>query len=168
MKIGIGGISRAGKTQLANYIKDLFPYRKTIVLCQDDFVFEQNKLPVIKDEIDWESPASIDFEKFRKAINKAGKEHDIVIVEGLLIFYNSGICTDLDKKIFVYINEAIFRERKLKDTRWGSFPYWYVDHIWNSYRKYGRVEREREDFLHLDGSRDFDRKQILNYLNVES
>lgn len=167
MKIGIGGISRAGKTQLASFIKDLFPDRKTVVLCQDDFVFEYDKLPVIKDEIDWESPASIDFWKFRKAIIKAGKEYDIVITEGLLVFYDSGICTEFDEKIFIHINEAVFRERKFKDTRWGSFPEWYVDHIWDSYRKYGRVERGRKDFLYLDGARDFDREKILDFLSIK-
>ena len=167
MKIAIGGISRAGKTQLANLIKNLFPNRQTLMLCQDDFVFEQDKLPVIKNEIDWESPASIDFRKFREAINKGTEEYDIVIAEGLLIFYDSGICTKFEKKIFVHIDEAVFRERKLTDTRWGSFPDWYVDHIWDSYRKYGRVERGRDDFLYLDGSRDFDIKKILEFLSIE-
>ncbi len=167
MKIGIGGISRAGKTQLANFIKDLFPDRKVVILCQDDFIFEQDKLPVIKDEIDWESPDSIDFGKFREAINTAGKGYDIVIAEGLLIFYNSGICKEFEKKIFVHIDESVFRKRKLKDTRWGSFPDWYVDHIWDSYRKYGMVARGREDFLYLDGTRDFDREKILDFLNIE-
>ncbi len=167
MKIGIGGISRAGKTQLADLIRSLFTDRKTIVLCQDDFVFEQDKLPVIKDEIDWESPASIDFEKFRKAIITAGKEYDIVIAEGLLVFYDSGICAEFDKKLFVHINEAVFRDRKFKDSRWGSFPYWYVDHIWDSYRKYGRVERGRKDFLYLDGTQEFDREKILDFLSIQ-
>lgn len=167
MKIGIGGISRAGKTELANLIRSLFTDRKTIVLCQDDFVFEQNKLPVIKDEIDWENPASIDFTNFRNAIISAAKEYDIVIAEGLLVFYDSEICAEFDKKIFVHVKEAVFRERKFVDTRWGSFPEWYIDHIWDSYRKYGRVERGRKDFLYLDGSREFDREKVLEFLNLE-
>lgn len=165
MKIGIGGASRAGKTQLANFISDLFPDRKLVILCQDDFVFDEYKLPVIKDEIDWESPASIDFRKFTDAVNKASKEYDIVIAEGLLIFYYSRLCVEFDKNIFVHIEEAVFRERKLKDTRWGSFPGWYVEHIWDSYKKYGRVESGRKDFLYLDGTRDFDREIILEFLN---
>ncbi len=167
MKIGIGGISRAGKTQLANFIKDLFSDLKVVILSQDDFVFEHDKLPVINDEIDWESPASIDFKKFREAISKDTKKYDIVIAEGLLIFYKSDICMEFDKKIFVHINKAVFRERKLTDTRWGSFPDWYVDHIWNSYMKFGRVEKGRDDFLYLDGARDFDREKIVEFLSIE-
>ena len=168
MKIGIGGISRAGKTQLANFIQDLFLDRKIVVLCQDDFVFDRDKLPMVKDKIDWENPASIDFGKFREALNTGTEEYDIVVAEGLLVFYNSEICTEFDKKIFVHINEAIFRERKIKDKRWGLFPNWYIDHIWESYIKYGRVEKGRKDFLYVDGRRDFDREKILDFLNVES
>ena len=170
MKIGIGGVSRAGKTKLANFIKDLFPGLKLIILCQDDFVFDQDKLPMVKDEIDWEVPASIDFRKFLDAINMAAKDHEIVIAEGLLVFYNSQLCKEFDRKIFVHIEEDIFRKRKLKDTRWGSFPGWYVDHIWESFMKYGMIENGRRDFLYLDGNLDFNRDKILDYLslNVES
>jgi len=168
MKLGIGGISRAGKTRLANYIKELYPDRKLIILCQDDFVFDQDKLPIIRSVIDWESPASIDFEKFLDAINMAARDYEIVIAEGLLVFYDPQINTEFEKKIFVHIDEDVFRKRKYKDTRWGSFPEWYVGHIWDSYWKYGRIESKRTDFLYLDGTRDFDREKILDFLNVEN
>ena len=94
----------------------------------------------------------------------ADKESDTVIAEGLLVFHEQEINVLFDKKIFVHLPENVFRERKTTDKRWGSFPDWYIDHIWNSFLKYGNVDITNHDYLHLDGSVPFNKELILDYL----
>ena len=68
MIIGIGGVSRAGKTTLAEWLRNQFPEKKTHIICQDDFVFPTDRIPRINNRINWEHPDSIDHEAFRKSI----------------------------------------------------------------------------------------------------
>jgi uridine kinase len=139
MIIGIGGVSRAGKTSYAERLKKIFTKKRVIILSQDDFVFPENQIPKIKDRTDWECPESIDFDKFYETITISSRGHDIVIVEGLLIFYQSRITDLFDITYFLEIDKDTFMKRKSDDTRWGKEPDWYLEHIWNSYLKFGRV-----------------------------
>ena len=69
MIIGIGGVSRSGKSTLAALIYRLYTEggQTAIVLAQDDFVFPTEQIPKIRngseEEIDWEIPESIDFQR---------------------------------------------------------------------------------------------------------
>ena len=164
MIIGIGGVSRSGKSTLARIICSAFNEKKIEIVSQDNFAFNENLIPRINNEIDWECPDSIDFNRLREAIKNAGKENDIVIAEGLLIFYEQETNVLFDKKILIHLSEKIFRERKITDKRWGSFPAWYIDHIWNSFLKYGNVDLGSQDYLHLDGSGPFRKELIIDYL----
>ncbi|MEL6252490.1 MAG: hypothetical protein AAFR87_10815, partial [Bacteroidota bacterium] len=60
MLIGIGGLSRSGKTKLAKRVKGLYKEQKVILLHQDDFVKAEEDIPLIQNHIDWEVPESID------------------------------------------------------------------------------------------------------------
>jgi len=164
MIIGIGGISRSGKSSMAALIKGLYPKKKVSIFCQDDFVFPVSKIPKINGEVDWECPESIDFGYFHCALEEASFVNDIVITEGLLVFNKPEIISLLDKKIFISISEKVFRKRKITDTRWGSFPDWYVDHIWGSFLKYGKIEYGIRDFLYVSGEKKFDEREIKDYL----
>ena len=164
MIIGIGGVSRSGKTSLAGFIKDFYPDRETRILCQDSFVIPEDEIPKINREIDWECPESIDWNRFHNVLKEAAKENDIVIAEGLMVFYYPEITKLFDRKIFIEIPESLFRKRKATDTRWGSFPNWYVDHIWESFLKYGNVKKDRADFLFVSGESKFNKEIIKNYL----
>ena len=164
MIIGIGGVSRSGKSTLAEIICSVFSEKKVEIISQDNFAFNEDMIPRIKNEIDWECPDSIDFNRFREGIRNAEKEHDIVIAEGLLVFYEQETNVLFDKKIFIQLPENVFRERKISDKRWGSFPDWYIDHIWNSFLKYGYVDITNQDYLHLDGSKPFNEELIRDSL----
>jgi uridine kinase len=100
MIIGIGGVSRSGKSTLANLLVTYFRKngKKAIIFHQDDFVFPETQIPKIKNKTDWESPQSIDFEQYREVIELFKTRFDIVIAEGLFSFYDDNIYQLYDKK----------------------------------------------------------------------
>lgn len=167
MVIGIGGVSRAGKTTLARLLAEELEKEdfKVIVLSQDDFAIAEKLIPKIKDRTNWEIPESIDFKKYKKSIVKASKKAQVVIAEGLFAFYDKTVTDLYDKKIFIKIPKKLFVERKETDFRWGSTqePKWYINHIWKAYKKYGFVEGA-DDILSLTGTKKFDLPVITDYV----
>lgn len=166
MIIAIGGCSRSGKTSLAKMIAGHFDgkIKSCVILSQDDFVFQEELIPKINDHVNWEIPESVDFENFRKTIRRSNRAHDIVIVEGLLIYSNETLIRLYDELIFIHIEESTFYERKEKDERWPE-PRWYQEHIWKSFLEYGQHPKS-DDILHLSGEEDFDLPEILSELSL--
>jgi uridine kinase len=162
--IGIGGVSNSGKSKLAGLIKSHMPGKEVTIICQDDHVYPEHKIPRIRNHIDWEIPASIKFTAFKKSIQDAARISDLVIAEGLFCFYDPSVYDLYDKKIFIEIPKEIFYERKRKDKRWGKEPGWYIDHIWKSFLHYGKPEFEKNEFLIIDGSKQFDLVRILSFI----
>ncbi|MCH7513305.1 MAG: hypothetical protein IH947_05090 [Bacteroidetes bacterium] len=103
--VGIGGVSRAGKSTLSKRLKNRLPGIRIIILDMDDFVFPENEMPRINDEPDWETPESIDYTKLSGRINETKAEYDLVIVEGILIFCDESLNSLIDKKLFLKENE---------------------------------------------------------------
>ena len=68
-----------------------------------------------------------------------------IIVEGFLVFYDDTLLTLFDKTIFIDIDKATFLERKQRDKRWGEIPEWYINHIWESYLRFGKRNSENAD-----------------------
>jgi uridine kinase len=163
MIIGIGGVSTAGKTTTANKIRELFPGLRISILCQDDYVKAVEDIPRIQDRIDWESPDSIDHQRLIQTIHSESKHNELVIAEGLMIFHHPEVNALFDKRIFVSIDYQIFKQRKLLDNRWGHEPEWYIEHIWESFLRFGRIE-PTADILFLDGNIDIRSSEILNFL----
>ncbi|MBS4058146.1 MAG: hypothetical protein KKD74_11770 [Bacteroidetes bacterium] len=152
MIIGIGGVSTSGKTTLAGKIRSSFPGKRVSILCQDNFIRNIDQIPLIKDRINWEHPDSIDHEKLYNAILSEKGQNDIVIAEGLLIFYHQPTQRLFDIKLYLEIAYPTFLHRKKQDLRWGGEPQWYIMHIWNSFLQYGKLPADRSDFHVFDGS----------------
>ena len=152
MIIGIGGVSRAGKTTLSARLKKRIKGKTIKILNQDDFV-KKNKLPMIKNHVDWEHPDSIDWKALAKAISTYRSEFDIVIVEGIFAFYHTKITKLYDWAFFVHIPKELSFNRKNKDLRWGKEPQWFIEHIWKSYLLYGRLPDFLKQVIWIDGSR---------------
>lgn len=164
--IGIGGISRSGKSFLAKELSGLITSsgKSVNILDQDDFVFPESQIPTIRDHIDWECPESIDVIKFKKAVIQSKNNYDITIVEGLMIFWNPEIFRFLDISIFIELSRDEFFKRKQQDLRWGKEPDWYIQHIWDGYQKYGQYPKDRVPNLILDGTEMFDIEEISQNL----
>ena len=167
MIIAIGGVSRAGKSTLSELLKNDFEQlgNSVAIIEQDQYVNPVENIPLVKDKTDWESPSSIHFARFKKAILAAQKEYDHVIAEGLLVYFDKKLNKIYDKNIFIEIPKVLFVKRKKMDLRWGSSPEpkWYIDHIWDSYKLHGKQNLPAEH-LRISGKKKFDLNQIMDFL----
>lgn len=166
MIVGIGGVSMAGKSTLARKLKENFPDKKTIIFCQDDFVFPTYEIPKVTDKVDWERPESIDFETYIATILSFRETHDIVFAEGLFAFYNDKLRTLYDKKVYMHITKDLFLNRKSADLRWGPEPEWYVQHIWDSFLKFGNIDGQYQDIYLINGALSIDMSKLIAYIKA--
>ncbi len=166
MIIGIGGVSTAGKSSLAFQLRKHYSVQaKVKILCQDDFIKPESKIPRIKEHIDWECPESINHEMYFEAISREIKVNDIIISEGLFAFNDERVSAMYDKRIFLMISKETFWKRKSVDLRWGKEPKWYIEHIWNNYLKFGKIASERENVLRLHSDTKIEIEKVLEYLS---
>jgi len=162
--IGIGGVSRSGKTRLARQLHACFSNCTAAIINQDDYIHSAFQMPWIKEELDWEDPESLDFHRMYYEIGWLSKSVDVLIVEGLFAFYYPELNEKYDKKILVQLDYQVFRKRKLQDERWGKVPEWYIKHIWDSHLKFGLPEN-MNDVLEVEGKHAFNMKKILAFIN---
>lgn len=160
--IGIGGVSRSGKTFLGQILSQNIT--NSVLISQDLYVPTMNNIPEIKGHTDWERPEAIDWKALQSKMISAGSSMPVIIVEGLLVFNNRNIYQFFDKSIFITLSESEFKKRKRKDLRWGKEPEWYIDHIWKSFLKYGQVPHELKNTMIINGEEDFDIEEILSYV----
>jgi nicotinamide/nicotinate riboside kinase len=167
MVIGIGGVSRSGKTSLAFLIKRIVEQRgeTATVISQDDFAFEESKIPKIRHRIDWECPESIDFQRYKNEIVDKQATYQHVITEGILNFWDAETDTLFDRRLFVLIKKDIFFRRRLQEKRWGFEPKWFIEHVWKSYLTYGQtvLTQPKNGVLLLSGNDDFDEQLIAGF-----
>lgn len=164
MIIGIGGVSKSGKSTLAaNIEKSLIKMKKSVaVFSQDDFVKSKTALTLIEGIPDSERPSSVKWDSLTSKIEKSTA--DVVIVEGVFSFYPVSIRSLYDKKIFVDIDKALFKQRKEADPNATEEPSWYTDHIWKSYQKYGKPKGDDTEYIFLDGSKPVSMPELLKAL----
>lgn len=167
MIIGIGGISNSGKSKLAAVIKEHYPDKKVCILCQDDFAMLTADIPKIKGHTNWEIPESINFNRYYSRIINESKENDIVISEGLFVFYEPRFVKLYDKMIYLSISKDTFYERKKQDFRWGKEPDWYMDHIWDSHFEFCNKIAIRNHAFQLSGENPVDIEKVFAYLETE-
>jgi nicotinamide/nicotinate riboside kinase len=170
MVIGIGGVSRSGKTSLAFLIKKIAEQngKTAVVISQDDFAFDEKSIPKIRHRTDWECPESIDFQRYRNEILEQKKVNQYVITEGLLNFWDTETDALFDYRFFVSIKKDIFLNRRLAEKRWGFEPKWFIEHVWKSYLKYGQtiLTEPKKSVLLLSGNHDFDENLIARFLDL--
>lgn len=162
--IGIGGVSRAGKSTLASLIASFFLHDTCLILCQDDFIRPLSEIPRVRDHVDWEDPYSIDFDKLYSSIIQQQTKYGVIIVEGLFAFNNESINHLFNFGYFIKIKRREFFHRKRLDLTWGAEPEWYIHHIWKSYLKYGRTLNNISPLFVLDGNKPFDKHLLLSHL----
>ncbi len=139
--IGIGGVSRSGKSILARKLEKAI-HGTVLVLSQDDFTRPISEIPLIQDRTDWEQPDSIDFERLIAHIRDQKNSFEFIIVEGLLAFANEELNTLYGMTILLTISKETFLARRKKETRWGKEPDWYLEHVWESYLRSGEFRAE--------------------------
>lgn len=166
MIIGIGGASRAGKTELAkNFTKVLDKAKtKVEVIHLSDYTKPVAALSLIDGAPDWERPNTI---KWDTVINKIEKSQaEVIIVEGLFPFYPASMRTVYDKKIFIDIDKDTFDSRKSSDPRWEGAAPSYANHVWKGYQKYGKTKGTDKDYIFLDGRYPIDMKMLFRDIEL--
>lgn len=127
----IAGVSRSGKSSLA---KDLCSrLKKAVHLDQDQFVKSESEIPLIRDRVDWETPESINWPNWRRAIQQGLRAHDYVIAEGIFAFADLGLIKEASITILLELEQDEFTARRKRETRWGEEPNWFIQHVWNSH-----------------------------------
>ena len=164
LSIGIGGVSRAGKTYLSNFIKSLYPNKSTFLIEMDDFVKNEADIPKVRNHTDWEHLISVDFERIKTVLKESICQYDIVITEGILIFYSEELNQLFDKRIFINVPKTIFYKRRKEEKRWGLEPDWYLDYVWESYLKYGKLKDSDNSTLYVHGTEDWSPMLIDEHL----
>lgn len=161
--VGIGGVSRAGKSTLASQISEMYPELKVQIINMDKFVLPQKDIPLIHGVTDWEIPESVDYPQLTQAVEESKLRTDLVLVEGILIYNDPNLLQKFDLKIFVDIPKSVFERRKKNDDRW-EIPSWFMKHIWASYLKFGQVHKN--ECIIVNGTKPFDQQQIKNIFNL--
>ncbi len=128
--IGIAGGTGSGKTTVVKKIIENMPKGKVAVLSQDSYYKDNKHLPLEERlEMNFDHPQSIEFElliSHIKELQKGNsveepiysyltctrseetntiKPHDVIIVEGILIFTNPELRKLMDIKVFVYADD---------------------------------------------------------------
>ena len=151
MIIGIGGVSRSGKSSLAQWLSREF--KDSISLSLDDFAYPRHKLPKVNGLYDWEVPPAYNFDRLLQTTKKMHQLHAVVIVEGILVFHDHRLNDLFDRRILLQIDRNEFLERRTKETRWGNEPRWYLDYTWESYQRHG--SQCKGDHVVLSGLKPF-------------
>ena len=99
--LGIGGVSRSGKSELAQNLLTYYESqgKKVKILDQDKFIIDKRQIPRIKDRLDWEHPDSIDWSTLTGEIHFNDK-YDLKIVEGIFAFTKPEIARLFEKIAF--------------------------------------------------------------------
>jgi len=156
--IGIGGISRAGKSRLSEYLQKQL--QDAHVIHQDDYVKSEREIPRIKDRLDWEHPDSIHWPGLEESIAESLIKHQYTILEGLFAFYHKEIEDQMSLKIMLSLDKEQFLDLKKVDKRWGDEPNWFIDHIWHSHSLYGTV-RDKSTLSRIHNIKDSDYQFIV-------
>lgn len=167
MIIGIGGCSNSGKSRLADMLCERFPDKRCEILCQDDYVLEEEDIPNYYEHTDWEIPESIDIEKYLADLEVARQENDVVICEGIFVFWYDELDAQFDRKIYLKLNKDEFLLRKAQDLRWGKEPEWYMRHIYDNHQKYGKIKHPHDEDVFVDANTGvFDVDEIFGQLKL--
>lgn len=163
MIIGIGGVSRSGKSHLALQLVNRF--KSACVLSMDDYTYPKDLLPKIRDRYDWERPEAYDFDKLIAELTVLRENYLTVIIEGILIYHDPRIAEIIDKKLFLEIAEDTFLKRRMEEKRWGNEPQWFISHVWKSYEKYD--VQNYSDFIYLNSENPLNIDSVMNIINSQ-
>ena len=161
--IGIGGISRAGKSELSQFL--LNNLSNAEIIHQDDYVKPEIQIPRIKDRSDWEHPDSIDWSALKSSVSKSLLNYSFTLLEGIFAFHNTELENQMSLKIQLSLEKERFVDLKQKDNRWGDEPKWFIAHIWVSHLTYGQPSTEQNLLkIHTISDTDYElvHQKILN------
>lgn len=158
----IAGVSRSGKSSLA---RDLCAKLKNAIhLDQDEFVKAVEEIPLIEDRTDWETPESIDWKKWKSAIDKALQSNSFVIAEGIFALGDLKLVQQAKTRILLSLEKEEYLRRRKQETRWGEEPDWFLEHVWQSHLKHHNPFQIQPDIA-ISNYAPADLQQVLSQLH---
>ena len=141
--IGIGGVSRAGKSSVARYLKKELKIDVDNYFQIDRYLTQPiRKYDSLIEEFieDWEDPVIYDLSQFYKDLknrieflNQNSKnEIKIIIAEGFLLYNSQDISDLIDIKILLDIDKEVARSRR-KSTKSYPSDYYFDEYIWKGW-----------------------------------
>uniref|UniRef100_A0A7S4Q239 Phosphoribulokinase/uridine kinase domain-containing protein n=1 Tax=Alexandrium monilatum TaxID=311494 RepID=A0A7S4Q239_9DINO len=169
--LGIGGASRSGKGTLARSVSEALCRKglDCVVVHQDNYIRLAGSYLIRgrKGEVEvdnFETPASISWRDFTKAINTAAKKvtpeargrkfkPGIVIAEGFLLYWMKEINEVFRARIFLRASrqEVSFRRQESKPMHQA-----FLEHVfWPAHLAYGQPQAPVHEIIVEDGQQDF-------------
>lgn len=163
--IGVSGESGSGKTHFcAQFISSLSEQRAILIHADHYFKQELPKMvsPVTQKEYDdWNSPASLDYDKLRSDVEKALEQAaDIVVVEGAYIFCYEELRNRMQLKIFIETDIELRLYRRIKRNmeafhmEMDEIAAYYLEAAKFQEKKYSAPTKIYADMI-LNGAKDF-------------
>ena len=165
--IGIAGGTASGKSTLCDKLENELKNYKLFTLHMDSYFKSEHerRLPKVKafvsqkEYADDNHPESFYLDKLNTDLENAleKNEHEIIIIEGLLILWDDNICNKLDLKIFVDCksDERIVRRLK-RNLQWGltfdEISNVYLDMVRYRHEEYVEPSKYRADIIYNGSS----------------
>lgn len=154
----IGGGSASGKSALAALLTErLSAEHRVAVVAMDSFYKPDTELPLVTAENgktyrDYNAPESFDLARLHEAITAAKADHDIVIVEGLLVLDEAVLRCEADRRVFVDCPADVRFARRIKrNLSWGlsaeDIIDVYVDLVRFRHEQYVEPTRAKADIV---------------------
>ena len=171
MIIGVGGVSRSGKSSLSRFLKKEL-HKKTGEIHLDNYIKDSShwhfftRYPVfylskIHKVFNMEHPNVIDFNRLYEDILQSSQQNEIVIAEGFLITYDARIKNLFDKYIHIALSKSVFIQRRTRDFKSNL---WYTNHVWNCFMKYG-TDYSNLNHIVVNGDNEIDMQSILKFIS---
>ena len=158
--VGIGGISRSGKSSVSRALVKAIP--NSIYVRQDSYLTHPKSVmdPKYGQILNWEDVNSYDLPKLVKNIVEL-RSHWIskttvlttIIVEGFLIFANEDLAMLFNKSVLIDIPMDVAFQRRMATKKMSDnikFAQYYSEHyIWDSFKKFNQFIPK--DTLVIDG-----------------
>jgi uridine kinase len=161
--IGIAGGSASGKSTLCEQLEERLSHNKLKVFHMDKYFKKPEQRPHVKAPVvnkvymDDNHPLTMDLPALKDNLTSAIQEdHDIIIVEGLLVLWDDNIYPLLDLKLFIdcRADERIVR-RTRRNMEWGlsfdEITNVYLDMVRYRHDEYVEPSKWRADLI-LNGS----------------
>jgi uridine kinase len=176
--LGISGGSASGKTFLIRRMLDQFTRDQVTLISQDNYYRKREVLPRNeKGEINFDHPDSVDMEALSQDIRRlaAGESitveeytfnnpavvpkmityhpAQVIIIEGLFVFYHESLAQQMDLKVFVDADEHIKLSRRIKrDFAERGYDleqvlYYYEAYVIPMYKKFVEPTKEGCDII---------------------
>lgn len=180
--IGITGGSASGKTLFLKSLLYKFTDDEVTLISQDNYYRDKAQMPVDKNGVyNFDLPDCIDFETYAEHIRElikgnpvthkeyqfnndqskpsepdvflTYKPSNVIVVEGLFVFYEKSISKLLDLKIFVDAKEhiklkrRIIRDKKERGSDLDDVLYRWEEHVAPTFEKYIDPTRHKADLV---------------------